>query len=148
MTAQQHLDELASTLATLSKMVSDIEPSLCSEHDLARLQIAGAHLDEAEDVLAAVRDTNYPRIVGPDQVPSREDAEREFPFEMWDIMGQQPVTIVGWHRTFPGCYLTDDGRLCWPSDITTIFPSWYLDAQQAQADEADQHDTEDAVRYG
>jgi len=67
---------------------------------------------------------------------------------MWDIMGQQPVTIVGWHRTFPGCYLTDDGRLCWPSDITTIFPSWYLDARQTQADEADQRDTEDAVRYG
>jgi len=127
MTAQQHLDELASTWATIGRLLNDIDPQLCGEHDLARLQIAGAHLDEAEDLLAALCADNN---------------------EMWDIMGQQPVTIVGWHRTFPGCYLTDDGRLCWPSDITTIFPSWYLDAQQRQADEADQRDTEDAVRYG
>jgi len=136
MTAQQHLDELASTWATIGRLLNDIDPQLCGEHDLARLQIAGAHLDSAEDMLSAVYETSA----------KQEDEDGKFPFEAWDMVGQQPVTVVGWYA--PNVYQLSDGTITWLSSITTVFPRWYLEAQQRQADEADQRDTEDAVRYG
>lgn len=51
---RQTLDEMASTLATLGKLVADIEPFYVVGADLGRLELANTYLEQAEDVLADV----------------------------------------------------------------------------------------------
>lgn len=50
---RQTLDEMASTLATLGKLVA-IEPFYVVGADLGRLELANTYLEQAEDVLADV----------------------------------------------------------------------------------------------
>jgi ABC-type transporter Mla subunit MlaD len=50
--ARQILDELEATLATLAKLVRDIEPSYCTDTDLASLYIATDDLALVEGRLA------------------------------------------------------------------------------------------------
>ena len=47
--ARRALDAIESTLATLTKMARDIEPSYCTDTDMATLTIVGDLLNEAED---------------------------------------------------------------------------------------------------
>jgi len=52
--ARQMLYWIEGYLATLGKMVHDIEPSLCLPTDLARLESARDYLNDAEDRLAEI----------------------------------------------------------------------------------------------
>jgi hypothetical protein len=137
--AQQHLDELASTLATLTKLVRDIEPSVCTDSDLAKLQIAGAHLDEAEDVLSALCAENV-------EAQEDEDSEPEFPYPAWDLIADEPITVLGW--TDDRQLRLDSGYTALAHEITTVFPAWYTEAQQREADAKDERETVEDVRYG
>ena len=51
---RQMLDDIASTLATLTKLARDIEPSCCTDLDHARLTIVADLLNDAEDKLADI----------------------------------------------------------------------------------------------
>lgn len=130
--ARQALDDLSATLATLSKMVSDIDPALYTEDaGKPRLVDALKHLLSAEDLLAEI-------------VADNNEAQEgsEFPFEAWDLMARQPVTVTGWHRHYGNCYSIEPGGFSHSDHITTVFPAWYVRAQHAQAE------TMSDVRYG
>jgi len=124
--ARALLEELESTVATIAKLIEDSDPAQCLDTDVARLSSALDVLHEAEDDLAAV-------------------AAPLFPFDGWDIIGDQPVTVKGWHGTR---YRLDTGETARPSEVTTVFPAWYVRAKQATEDAADQADTQDDIRYG
>ena len=136
--ARQALDDLSATLATLSKMVSDIDPALYTEDaGKPRLVDALKHLLSAEDLLAEI-------------VADNNEAQEgsEFPFEAWDLMARQPVTVTGWNEHHDNRLNITPGGFSHPQYITTAFPAWYIRAQQAQADAADEADTLDDVRNG
>ena len=136
--ARQALHDIESTLATLAKLVQDIEPSLCTDSDLARIEIVASHLNDVEDALADIcADNNEAQETGD-----------EFPYEAWDRMAQQPVTVTGWNKHYGNCLNITPGGFSHPNHITTAFPAWYIRAQQAQADAADERATVDDVRYG
>ena len=120
MTTQDTLREIESTLATLAYQIERIDADLCIGTDAARLESAAELLNEAEDLLASI-DTPI------------------FPYQAWDLIGKQVVTVVGWHnRTM---LRLDDGDFVRPSDVTTAFPAWLADAQQREADARDERET-------
>ena len=138
--ARRVLDDLSATLATLGKMARDIEPSYCTDADLARIEIASSHLNDAEDLLANLCADNN---------EAQEDAGAQtFPFDARDMVAKRLVTITGWDDFCPGYYTARPGYLASPHEITTTFPAWYVRAQQAEADAADERATVDDVRYG
>lgn len=55
------LGEIEDTLATLNKMVADIDPALCVDADFAKLNKAACHLELAETALAEVCAENVER---------------------------------------------------------------------------------------
>jgi len=120
--ARQMLDELTSTLGTLQKMINDIEPPLCLPTDLARLESARDYLNDAEDLLAEICANNV-------EMQELDDAGPLFPFEAWDIVAAQPVTVTGWFNS--ARYRLSTGETALPSEITTVFPAWYVRAKQA-----------------
>ena len=136
--ARRALDEIESTLATLTKMARDIEPSLCTDTDLARIEIAASHLNDAEDMLAALCADNN----------EAQEVSDQFPFEAWDLMARRPVTVTGWNEHHDNRLNITPGGFSRPNHITSAFPAWYIRAQQAQADAADEAETMSDVRYG
>jgi hypothetical protein len=105
------------------------------------LQIAGAHLDEAEDVLSALCAENV-------EAQEDEDSEPEFPYPAWDLVAKHPVTVLGWSKPTGQGYDIQPGVYSDVQDITTVFPAWYVEAQQREADAKDKHETMEDVRCG
>jgi len=138
--ARDYLDQIESTLATLGKMTQDIDPSLYSEDaGEPTLRQVYRHLLAAEDLLAEICANNV-------EMQELDDSGPLFPFEAWDIVAAQPVTVTGWFNSTR--YRLSTGETALPSEITTVFPAWYSRAKQALADARDEHDTQDDVRYG
>jgi hypothetical protein len=75
-------------------------------------------------------------------------SEQEFPYQAWDTIAQQAVTVLGWREGITPCYRITPGVLAWPHEITTVFPAWYTEAQQREADAKDERETMEDARYG
>jgi len=82
-------------------------------------------------------DTNETRTDEPDW-----DSVPCFPFDAWDLIAQRPVAVTGWATWSPGHYRIEPGVLSKAKHITTVFPQWYVDAQQALSDARDEADTQ------
>ena len=136
--ARRALDAIESTLSTLTKMARDIEPSYCTEGDLATLTIVGDLLNDAEDKMADLCAENVERA-------EDEDAgNASFPFLAWDMVGQRVVTVYEWHVGGQR-YLLGNNETARPSELTTAFPTWYVRAEAQLLDAQDQAETQAAA---
>ena len=129
--ARQALDDIEATLATLNKLVKDIEPSYCTDTDLAVLDSVAASLDEAEAALADLC---------ADHNEQAEESEPILPFDAWDLIAHERCRVIGWYdRTH---YRLASGTIARLDSVAAVFPAWLADAEQALADARDEADTE------
>jgi hypothetical protein len=70
----------------------------------------------------------------------------EVPFDAWDLIASERCRVIGWYdRTH---YRLASGTIARLDSVTTVFPAWLADAEQALADARDEAATVEDVRYG
>ena len=131
--ARRALDAIESTLSTLTKMARDIEPSYCTDGDLATLTIVGDLLNEAEDKMADLCAENVERA-----------GDAPAPVSYVEMGTGAIVQVVRWD--WNTAHLADGTT----ANRNNLYrPKWLVDAERQEADAQDQAETQsDALGVG
>ena len=129
--ARRALDAIESTLATLTKMARDIEPSCCTDTDMATLTIVGDLLNEAEDKMADLCAENVERA---------EDAPAPAPVSYVEMGTGAIVQVTRWD--WNTAHLADGTT----ANRNNLYrPAWLVRAEAQLLDAQDQAETQAAA---
>ena len=123
--ARRALGAIESTLSTLTKMAR-IEPSYCTDTDMATLTIVGDLLNDAEDKLADLCAENVERA---------EDAPAPVSYVEMGTGAIVQVTRWDWNTAHLA-----DGTTANRNNLYR--PKWLVDAERQEADAQDQAETQ------